>query len=110
MLPLRHLRLFSCWLLLLPMALVVAPRESLHACVHLVACDHHADGTPVGHDAAVAAHCAICAMDMLVAVPASVTPDVALTGLVLSRTNARMLSGAAASAHLPVDRGPPARA
>lgn len=92
------------------MAMVVLPREWMHEHAPEGICTEGAEHAHRDHDAAVDEDCAICAMDMLLAVPASVSADVVLTGLVTARTEVRILPGTAAPAHLPVDRGPPTRA
>lgn len=111
----RPLRIISFWLLLLPMVFVLLPRDLVHAALHEVdraghgdeGAGHHGAGTSDGASTIEAA-CALCAVDMLVAVPVAVDGELLHMPLALPRFEADALARDLFGVAVPADRGPPA--
>lgn len=116
----HHLRRMACWLLLLPMALAMAPQHLLHECMS--GAGTHAHGpqatTPDGHPLAemdgqageVHADCALCHLNVVTAVPSGPAAEGWVVAVVGELALAPVAANEAAPLRLLASRGPPARA
>lgn len=113
----NQLRLAAFWLLLLPMALVVVPRQALHHCVADArsevrwhdAAHAHGLGDEADHSE-VQGTCAICQLNLILDVPPTPATLGWLEGLVCALPAQGTADPLTAPRHLLANRGPPARA
>lgn len=112
-----QLRLAAFWLLLLPMTLLVVPRQALHHCAADGRSDirwhdaahAHATGDEGDH-AEVQANCAICQLNVILDVPPAPPTLGWLEGMVSALPVQGTADPLTAPRQLQANRGPPARA
>lgn len=113
-------RLTAFWLLLLPMALVVVPRQALHHCVVEAQADangpapaqghHHGDDGGTTDGTQVQAACAICQLHVIPAVAPTPSMPGQVEGLACPLPVLDIAHPLTTPRHLLANRGPPARA